>query len=119
MLGTRPTGSRSGRPPHGPPGGPAAWLRDLAMGARFAVTGGREGRLRTTLSAVGVGIGVAVLLLACSAPTVLDAWHGREKARENLGQLHEPHASDRTVRYARADTSFHGEPVRGRLVRPD
>ncbi|WP_051831724.1 ABC transporter permease [Streptomyces violens] len=89
------------------------------MGARFAVTGGREGWFRTALSAIGVGIGVAVLLLACSAPTVLDAWHGREKARENLGQLHEPRASDRTVRYAQADTTFHGEPVRGRLVRPD
>nr|WP_051862510.1 FtsX-like permease family protein [Streptomyces ochraceiscleroticus] len=89
------------------------------MGARFAVTGGREGWFRTALSAIGVGIGVAVLLLACSAPTVLDAWHGREKARENLGQMHEPRASDRTVRYAQADTTFHGEPVRGRLVRPD
>ncbi|MER7400112.1 ABC transporter permease [Streptomyces sp. NPDC000151] len=89
------------------------------MGARFAVTGGREGWFRTALSAVGVGIGVAVLLLAASAPSVLDAWHGREKARENLGQMHEPRASDRTVRYAQADTSFHGDPVRGRLVRPD
>ncbi|MEV0601282.1 ABC transporter permease [Streptomyces sp. NPDC050315] len=98
---------------------PAAWLRDLAMGARFAVTGGREGWFRTALSALGVGIGVAVLLLACSAPSVLDAWHGREKARENLGQAHEPRASDRTVQYAQADTAFHGEPVRGRLVRPD
>ncbi|MFI9030576.1 ABC transporter permease [Streptomyces sp. NPDC053560] len=119
LLDTRGTGSRSGRAPHRPSGGPAAWLRDLALGARFAVTGGREGWFRTALSAVGVGIGVAVLLLAASAPTLLNAWHGREKARENLGQLHEPRASDHTLRYAQADTSFHGDAVRGRLVRPD
>ncbi|WP_346098495.1 ABC transporter permease [Streptomyces olivaceiscleroticus] len=119
LLDTRGTGNRAGSAPHRPPGGPAGWLRDLALGARFAVTGGREGRFRTALSAVGVGIGVAVLLLAASAPTLLNAWHGREKARENLGQLHEPRASDRTLRYAQADTSFHGDAVRGRLVRPD
>lgn len=119
LLGPRAADRRSGRPPRTSPAGPAAWLRDLAMGARFAVTGGREGWFRTALSALGVGIGVAVLLLGASAPPLLDAWHGREKARENLGQLHDPPASDRTLRYAQADTSFHGAPVRGRLVRPD
>ncbi|WP_030623144.1 ABC transporter permease [Streptomyces sclerotialus] len=119
LLDARAAGPRTTRPPRRSGSGPAAWLRDLATGARFAVTGGREGWFRTALSAVGVGIGVAVLLLAASAPTLLDAWHGREKARENLGQVHEPRASDRTLRYAQADTSFHGTPVRGRLVRPD
>ncbi|MEV6707011.1 hypothetical protein, partial [Micromonospora wenchangensis] len=39
-------------------------LADLAMGARMAVTGGREGWTRALLTAVGVGIGVAMLLLA-------------------------------------------------------
>ncbi|POX41682.1 hypothetical protein C3486_08350 [Streptomyces sp. Ru73] len=119
LLDARGTGSGTGRPARRAPGGPAGWLRDLGLGMRFAVTGGREGWFRTALSAVGVGIGVAVLLLAASAPPLLDAWHGREKARENLGQTHEPRASDRTLRYAQADTSFHGDAVRGRLVRPD
>ncbi|MGX1756603.1 FtsX-like permease family protein [Streptomyces lydicus] len=99
--------------------GPAIWARDLAMGMRFAAGGGREGWIRTALTALGVGLGVAVLLLCSSVPPLLDAWHGREKARENLGQVHAPPRSDRTVLYASADTTFRGAPIRGRLLRPD
>ncbi|MGX1851447.1 FtsX-like permease family protein [Streptomyces sp. NPDC055299] len=101
------------------PAGPARWARDLAMGMRFAAGSGREGWVRTALTAAGVALGVAVLLLGASVPGVLDSWHGREKARENVGQAHPPRAGDDTLRYATADTVFHGTPVRGRLVRPD
>ncbi|MER7026833.1 MULTISPECIES: FtsX-like permease family protein [Streptomyces] len=89
------------------------------MGIRFAAGGGREGWTRTALTAVGVALGVAVLLISASAPTLINAWHGREKARENLGQRYEPPRGDTTVRYAHADTVFHGLPIRGRLVQPD
>ncbi|WP_242587427.1 FtsX-like permease family protein [Streptomyces sp. MST-110588] len=86
---------------------------------RFAVSGGREGWIRTALTTVGVGLGVAVLLLGASVPSLLDAWHGREKARENLGQAHPPRPADDTLLYASADTTFKGQWIRGRLVRPD
>ncbi|MFI9047610.1 FtsX-like permease family protein [Streptomyces sp. NPDC053427] len=101
--------------------GPAVgtWARDLAMGMRFAAGGGREGWIRTALTALGVALGVAVLLLGASVPSLTGAWHGREKARENLGQEHPPKASDHTLRYASADTVFHGAQIRGRLVLPD
>ncbi|MFE0380644.1 FtsX-like permease family protein [Streptomyces inhibens] len=99
--------------------GPACWARDLAMGMRFAAGGGREGWIRTALTAAGVALGVAVLLLGSSVPTLMDSWHGREKARENLGQAHEPRPADNTVRYDSVDTTFRGAPIRGRLVRPD
>ncbi|MFI0224757.1 FtsX-like permease family protein [Streptomyces lydicus] len=99
--------------------GPAVWARDLAMGIRFAAGGGREGWIRTALTAAGVALGVAVLLLGASVPSLMDAWHGREKARENLGQAHQPRAADTTLRYASVDTTFRGTPIRGRLVRPD
>ncbi|MGW7576400.1 FtsX-like permease family protein [Streptomyces sp. NPDC054765] len=114
-----PTTPAPRRPFAVPRTGPAAWARDLAMGMRFAAGGGREGWTRTALTAVGVALGVAVLLLCSSVPPLLDSWHGREKARENLGQMHDPPPSDRTVLYTSADTTFHGAPVRGRLVRPD
>ncbi|MFE1174779.1 ABC transporter permease [Streptomyces sp. NPDC058773] len=110
-------GGRAPAPPRRT--GPGAWAHDLAMGMRFAADGGREGRLRTALTAVGIALGVAVLLLGASVPTLMDGWHGREKARENLGQVHEPPPGDHTLRYAPADTVYHGAPVRGRLVRPD
>ncbi|MGW1790835.1 FtsX-like permease family protein [Streptomyces tubercidicus] len=106
-------------PASAPRSGPGAWARDLTMGMRFAAGGGREGWIRTALTAAGVALGVAVLLLGASVPGLMDAWHGREKARENLGQAHEPPPADDTLRYTSTDTVFHGAPVRGRLVRPD
>ncbi|MFG2223801.1 FtsX-like permease family protein [Streptomyces sp. NPDC048644] len=98
---------------------PRAWADDLAMGMRFAAGGGRDGWIRTALTATAVALGVAVLLIGASVPTLMDAWHGREKARENLGQRHEPPRGDTTVLYSSADTVFHGQAIRGRLVRPD
>ncbi|MFJ5674188.1 ABC transporter permease [Streptomyces sp. NPDC093097] len=106
-------------PPPTPRTGPLTWARDLAMGMRFAVGGGREGWIRTALTAAGVALGVAVLLCGASVPTLMNAWHGREKARENLGQANPPPAGDRTLLHARVGTTFHGTVIRGRLVRPD
>ncbi|KOG64960.1 integral membrane protein [Streptomyces griseoflavus] len=133
LLGPRTNGGPAGRGtpareaaaptlparPDSPPAGPAAWARDLMMGLRFAAGGGREGWIRTVLTAVGVGLGVAVLFLGASVPSLLDSWHGREKARENLGQAHEPRPADNTLLYAHADTRYHHQNIRGRLVRPD
>ncbi|WP_328547956.1 FtsX-like permease family protein [Streptomyces platensis] len=112
-------GHRDDRTPASPRTGSGAWARDLAMGMRLAAGGGREGWIRTALTAAGVALGVAVLLLGSSVPTLMDSWHGREKARENLGQAHEPPPADDTVRYTSTDTRFHGVSIRGRLVRPD
>ncbi|MEU6959785.1 FtsX-like permease family protein [Streptomyces chrestomyceticus] len=105
--------------PGPPPTGPAVWVRDLVTGLRFAAGGGREGWIRTALTAVGVGLGVAVLLLGSSVPSLLDSWHGREKARENLGQAVPPRPADDTLLYAQADTRYHHQNIRGRLVDPD
>ncbi|MEU4199784.1 ABC transporter permease [Streptomyces sp. NPDC026294] len=105
--------------PGSPPAGPAVWARDLVTGLRFAASGGREGWIRTALTAVGVGLGVAVLLLGSSVPSLIDSWHGREKARENLGQANPPRPADDTLLYAHADTRYHHRNIRGRLVEPD
>ena len=45
-------------------------VRELALGARLTLAGGRTGLARTLLTAVGVGLGVAALLLAASLPTI-------------------------------------------------
>ncbi|KIZ14330.1 hypothetical protein [Streptomyces natalensis] len=79
-------------PANGARSGPAVWARDLAMGMRFAAGGGRGAgsspsyrwAVPPALTALGVALGVAVLLLGASVPSLTSAWHGREKARENL-----------------------------------
>ena len=45
-------------------------MRELALGARLTLAGGRTGLARTLITALGVGLGVAALLLAASLPTI-------------------------------------------------
>ena len=54
--------------------------QDLALGARLAVNGGRAGWLRLTLTAVGIGLCTAVLLLAASLGPALDSRSERAEA---------------------------------------
>lgn len=67
----------------------ATWSRDLRLGARFAVSG-REGWVRTILTGFGLGLAVAMLLLASAIP----------------GMLH-----DRDVRSAARSTDSAGPPI--------
>ncbi|MFD7703208.1 ABC transporter permease [Streptomyces caelestis] len=96
------------------------WARDLTMGARYAFAGGREGWVRALLTAVGVGLGVALLLLTTALPGALSERHRREEARLDytFGQEIE-HGSDRTLIIARTDTEFDDRDVRGRLLEPE
>ncbi|NEB06905.1 ABC transporter permease, partial [Streptomyces sp. SID13726] len=57
------------------------WARDLGLGARFAFGGGREGWTRTLLTGLGVGLGVALLLITSAVPSALSARDDRGTAR--------------------------------------
>ncbi|MGV9343193.1 ABC transporter permease [Streptomyces spiralis] len=95
------------------------WARDLRMGAKFAVTGGREGWVRLLLTAVGVGLGVALLLLTTAIPSALAVRHQRDQDRRDYTYgPHRPKAAN-TLVIGDADTSYHGKDVRGRLVEPE
>ncbi|MDN0195476.1 FtsX-like permease family protein [Streptomyces sp. S.PNR 29] len=96
------------------------WAGDLAMGVRFAFTGGREGWVRALLTAVGVGLGVALLLLTTAIPNALDERHRREEARSDhtWSQQKIPKADD-TLIVLDADTTFHDKDVRGRVLEPE
>ncbi|MFJ7332189.1 ABC transporter permease [Streptomyces sp. NPDC101116] len=93
------------------------WSRDLAMGARFALAGGREGWTRALLTAVGVGLGVALLLLTTAIPNALAERDRREEARSDhtFSQQKIPKADD-TLVVVDADTTFRDMDVRGRLL---
>ncbi|MGX4690100.1 ABC transporter permease [Streptomyces sp. JNUCC 63] len=96
------------------------WVRDLSMGARFAFTGGREGWTRVLLTAVGVGLGVALLLLTTAIPSALSVRHQREQARLDFTYSeHPPPKADDTLVIADVDTEYHDKNIRGRLVEPE
>ncbi|MBP5861500.1 ABC transporter permease [Streptomyces scabiei] len=97
------------------------WYRDLAMGVRFTFTGGREGWIRALLTAVGVGLGVALLLLTTAIPNVLDTRGAHEDARQDrgIGYLENNTRSeptDRSLIVADTDTEFQHQEIRGRLL---
>ncbi|CAL9569285.1 hypothetical protein SUDANB176_04806 [Streptomyces sp. enrichment culture] len=96
------------------------WARDLAMGARFAFAGGREGWVRALLTAVGVGLGVALLLLTTALPNALAERDRREEARLDYTFAQEvmPEADD-TLVIADIDTTYLDRDVRGRLMEPE
>ncbi|WP_328902055.1 ABC transporter permease [Streptomyces sp. NBC_00441] len=117
---------RTPAPAPAPPARPsrtAPWLRDLALGVRFAAAGGREGWTRTMLTAVGVGLGVALLFLAASVPHALDARNDRDTARSETKISENPDAqakkSDTSVLRVAADTEFHDRSISGYLMRAE
>ncbi|MFF7264737.1 ABC transporter permease [Streptomyces sp. NPDC008159] len=100
------------------------WYRDLAMGVRFTFTGGREGWVRAVLTAFGVGLGVALLLLTTAVPNVLAARDAREEARQDrgIGYLEnnaESKPTDRSLLIADTDTEYRYQEIRGRLLEPE
>ncbi|MFJ5719187.1 FtsX-like permease family protein [Streptomyces sp. NPDC093149] len=105
------------------PTGVAALLRDLGLGVRFAASGGREGWIRTLLTAVGVGLGVALLLVAASVPNLLDHRSARDQARSETKISESPDAqaekTDTSVLRINAETEYRGRTVGGYLMRAD
>ncbi|MGW4948169.1 FtsX-like permease family protein [Actinoplanes sp. NPDC004185] len=95
----------------------AAWLRELALGVRLSVSGGRSGWLRLALIAAGVGLGVGMLLVLAAAPTAVAAREQR-RADRALGASVEQ-AGPGTLLALTTETRFRDEPVRGRIVRPE
>ncbi|MGW0605401.1 ABC transporter permease [Streptomyces sp. NPDC002640] len=90
------------------------------MGVRFAFTGGREGWTRTVLTAVGVGLGVALLLLTTALPNALAVRQEREAARTDITYVDKrlPKADD-TLVVANVGSDFRDDTVRGRALEPE
>ncbi|WP_405806366.1 ABC transporter permease [Streptomyces sp. NBC_00210] len=98
--------------------GGATWIRDLALGARFAVTGGRRGWIRTILTAIGVGLGVSLLLVAASVPHLIESRDTREADRA-VTYNDEVKRSERSFLFAQTSTLYRSDTVNGAVLRPD
>lgn len=61
-------------------------ISDLALGVRLAVGGSRKSWVRLALQGFGIGMCVAVLLLAASIPAALDARTDRINARNAMSE---------------------------------
>ncbi|HST42487.1 MAG TPA: FtsX-like permease family protein [Conexibacter sp.] len=97
----------------------SAWLRELGLGVRLARSGGRGSGTRLALTAFGVALGVALLLVAASVPQMSAGRDERTMARDDFFGGSIPRASARTLLVAEAGTSFRDEEIRGRLLRAE
>ncbi|MFD3947117.1 FtsX-like permease family protein [Streptomyces sp. NPDC058579] len=95
------------------------WFRDLALGARFAVTGGRRGWIRTALTAVGIGLGVAMLLVASAVPHMSFAREVRESQRSVDASGNNPNPTADSFLYATPSTVYRSDSVTGLVLRPE
>ncbi|MEV0849933.1 FtsX-like permease family protein [Streptomyces sp. NPDC049954] len=117
-LDERPVAAPASPPPGRPPKGVAMWARDLAMGVRLAVAGGREGWIRAALTALGVGLGVLLLLTASCVPTLnarqSDRWQSRTpQYTEAAAAAHDP----RAFRVGDGSSEFRDRTIGGYVVR--
>ncbi|GHH40396.1 ABC transporter permease [Streptomyces candidus] len=94
-------------------------LDDLRLGVKFAVNGGREGWTRTLLTAVGVGLGVALLLITSAIPNALTARDQRSAARGEFGGHSVEKAGPDTLLVGSFSTDFLDHPVQARMLRPE
>jgi hypothetical protein len=92
------------------------WWIDLTLGVRLAVGGGRAGWGRLALTAIGVGLGVTVLLTATSVSHMLQARddRGYSRAVPLTGQAKIPGVDP--VWAAMRDSEFSGRDLEGVIV---
>jgi hypothetical protein len=96
----------------------AQWASDLGLGVRLSLGGGRTsktGVIRLILGTVGMGLAVAVLLVAASAPHAADAREMRSLAKFTD---QEPRPGVDPVETGYVSTNFQGRYLSGLFLRP-
>lgn len=96
-----------------------SWLRELLLGARMALAGGRSGLARAALTAVGVGLGVAMLLAAVSIPNMMQARSDRGASRADQNYGTQVERTDRSTLVGATDMAYRTDDIRGRLVQAE
>lgn len=96
-----------------------ARMDDLALGVRLAVGGSRTPWGRLALTAIGIGLGVAVLLLASSVQNMMQARDYRQSVREAATDM-ASHSNDpdAPLLMMRAGTTFNERRISGKALQP-
>ena len=96
---------------------PMRWIHDLLLGTRLSVAAGRGGWARLAMIAVGVGLGVVMLLTAAALPTVASARANRDAARLAGPDVAQPGPD--TLLIAQVDSRFRDVNVDGHLIQAE
>jgi hypothetical protein len=93
-------------------------VTEFALGVRLSVAGGRSGWARLAMISLGVGLGVAMLLVAATIPTLVAARDARLAARAEDRAQSVSRGAD-TLLIAVADSQYRDRTIHGRLVQPE
>lgn len=96
----------------------SGWVTDLGIGLRMSLGGGRSGWVRLLLIAGGTGLGVAMLLVVASLPTVVGARAERTDARAVSTDIDLARGDD-TLLTAVVRSGFRAVGIEGRLLQPE
>ncbi|GAA4900275.1 FtsX-like permease family protein [Streptomonospora salina] len=113
------TGTTARRTAHPRNFAPLRWGRELWLGARMSVSGGRDAWIRLALITSGIGVAVALLLVAAAAPGMSQNRQGRYDMRSYDVSTQLPEPTEQTLLIADVGTRYHGESVYGRLLTPE
>lgn len=91
------------------------WPGDIALGVRLAIGDVRNSWVRLVLTTVGIGLAIALLLLAASVNHIIGAQETRAAA---LVPDQQPIAGVAPVRYADTNTFYRGTQINGRYLIP-
>ncbi|GAA4896648.1 FtsX-like permease family protein [Stackebrandtia albiflava] len=103
----------------GNPTGMRRWAIDFATGLRLASAGGAGGLVRTTLTAVAVGLAVGLLLVAASLPHIFVEREARAQAVDVPFPTEGLEAGPHTVLVQQRDTRFGEITIIGHLVKAE
>jgi uncharacterized membrane protein YhaH (DUF805 family) len=105
--------------PEAPPRGALArWGTELALGVRLSLAGGRSGWARLAMISVGVGLGVAMLLIAATIPALVAARDARVTARATYTEQQMPRGPG-TLLITAAKSQYRDHTIQGRLMQPE
>ncbi|HWO61485.1 MAG TPA: FtsX-like permease family protein, partial [Umezawaea sp.] len=94
------------------------WVNDLALGVRIALGGGRSSWRRLALTGIGVGLGVAVLLVGASMPTAFAERQARQDHSRVVNEQKRPSGAEALYRVYRPE-HYRGDEVMGSYVFPE